>query len=342
MCHNLLLGGEKMRKLFVAMLMSGVLVFTAACGGGTAPTTAEGNTAQAEEGGAVDEAAQDAAAADAGAAEAGDVEAEAADASEAQEDPMVETIDLTYDEGSLKYVGFEKANEGLTEEENALVFKFDFTNNQTKPAQCQQVFRIQFFQNGAELTNSASWSSNGGDQYELVGAFYSSAMKGGTVTFGLIALPKDNSPITIMASHNIGIGTSDDYQMMEVDISSDGAAVEESPEEAEADAAEDSEDNEESADSGPSADEIDEMLQGEWRLEDGAGGTFYFDNGEITTSSQGMELNGTYEVNMDNSCIDAHFTANDGQKVTAHIPYKFDDDGNLVLMNNKNVEMTKQ
>ena len=72
------------------------------------------------------------------------------------------------------------------------------------------------------------------------------------------------------------------------------------------------------------------------------GGTFYFEDGEMTVSSQGMILVGPYEVNLENICIDAHFTSNDGQVSTIHLPYKFDDDGNLILMNNRGGEIKKK
>ena len=91
-----------------------------------------------------------------------------------------------------------------------------------------------------------------------------------------------------------------------------------------------------------SEEEIDEQLQGEWELHDGNGGTFYFDDGEMTVESNGMTLSGTYDINMEKSCIDGHFTSNDGKNVTIHMPYKFDENGNLVLLNNANVELIKR
>ncbi len=266
-----------------------------------------------------------------------------ADAAEKQEtNQMVEKIDLSIDEGTLKYVGFEKAKEGLTEAENALVFMFDFTNNQAKPSQSQSVFRIQFFQNGAELVNNASWSGKGGDQYELVNAYFSDAMKGGTVSFGMIVLPKDDNPITIMVSRN-GSLSDDQYQMMEVNISdtnADTSAMAEAPVKEMADAVDQSEEAEETVTT-ISEEEIEEQLQGEWQLPNG-GGTFYFEDGEMTVSSQGMILSGPYEVNLENTCIDAHFESNDGKISTIHLPYKFDEDGNLILLNNRGVEITKK
>ena len=147
----------------------------------------------------------------------------AANSSQAAEyDPMVETIDLTLDGGSIRFDHVEEANAELTDSENALVFVFDFTNAQSEPAQMQNVFRLQFFQNGAELSNDASWSSTGGEQYDLCNAFFDSAMKGGTVTFGTLVVPEDNSPITVMVSPN-GAALEDNYQTMEVAIEESNA-----------------------------------------------------------------------------------------------------------------------
>ena len=130
--------------------------------------------------------------------------------------PMVDLIDYSLDDGSIKYVGVEKASSELVEEENVIIVKFDYTNNQDAPAQCQSTFRIQFFQNGVENDESLSYSSSAPEQYELVGNFFAEAMKGGTVTFGQLLKLNDETPVTIMVSENGGTG--EDYQMMEVDV----------------------------------------------------------------------------------------------------------------------------
>lgn len=125
------------------------------------------------------------------------------------------TIDFSTDKGDIKYVGFEKANSGLVDESNVYIIKFAFTNKQDAPSQSQSAFYIQFFQNGVEINNSLSYSSTGGEQYKLVGNFFSSVMKGGTVTYGKLVQLEDNSPITIMVSER---GENDSYQMMELDV----------------------------------------------------------------------------------------------------------------------------
>lgn len=124
-------------------------------------------------------------------------------------------IDFTVDGGTIKYVGVEKANEGLTDEENVIVVKFAFTSNMDTPAQCQQAFGIKFYQNGVQLDKSLSWSSKGGDQYDLVGDYFSEVMKGGTVTFGRLVQVDDYSPLTIMVNEKL---KNDSYQMMELDL----------------------------------------------------------------------------------------------------------------------------
>ena len=86
---------------------------------------------------------------------------------------------------------------------------------------------------------------------------------------------------------------------------------------------------------------IDEQLQGKWVLNAGSGGVFSFDDGVMTVEANGMTLTGTYEVNLENSTIDGHFTSNEGQIVNIHMPYKIDEDGDLILMNNANVPLDK-
>lgn len=133
-------------------------------------------------------------------------------------DPEVDNIDLTLDGGNIRFDHIEKANAKLTDSENALVFVFNYTNSESVPAAVWSTFKLQFFQNGVELTDQVSYSGAGGDQYELVGAFFNEAMQGGTVTFGSIVVPKDNSPITIMVSPNNGDALEDNYQTMETAI----------------------------------------------------------------------------------------------------------------------------
>ena len=58
--------------------------------------------------------------------------------------PEVSTIDFTLNNRNIKFVGIEKANDELVEEENVYLIKFDFTNNEPKPEMCQQTFWIEF------------------------------------------------------------------------------------------------------------------------------------------------------------------------------------------------------
>lgn len=132
----------------------------------------------------------------------------------------VDTIDLSVDDGSIKYVGFEYASEDLVSEDNVIILKFEYTNNQNTPAQCQSTFYIQAFQNGVELDSSLSYSSADPEQYELCRNFFSSVMNGGTVTFGTLVQTKDSSPLTIMVRENGGLNGK--YQSMELDISDEG------------------------------------------------------------------------------------------------------------------------
>lgn len=143
----------------------------------------------------------------------------AAEGAQAQEELQYyvdHPIDYTLDGGNVRFNHVEKANAQLTSEDNVLLFVFDFTNAMSDPAEFQRVFRVQYFQNGTELTNNLPYSTAGGEQYDLVQAFFNSAMKGGTVTFAQIVAPKDDSPITVMIRPNGGFYSQDEYKMMEV------------------------------------------------------------------------------------------------------------------------------
>ena len=281
-------------------------------------------------GGAQSSSAAGAADSSAASSESTTVDSESAAASSesqaAEYDPVVDAIDLTLEGGTIRYNRFEKANEGLTDKENALVFVFDFTNAQSTPAECQSVFRIQFFQNGAELSGSNSYSSKGGEQYELVGAFFNSAMKGGTVTFGQIVVPKDDSPITVMVSPN-GAALEDNYQTMEVainDESSGSSAASSKPS---------------SAAPAVSADDVDALLQGAWQSVGDETGTFVFEQGSVDVSAPGGTLSGTYEVDVDASLINGFLETTDGT-VKIHLPFEYDGE-TLKVYNNNGGEMTR-
>ena len=250
---------------------------------------------------------------------------------EAQEaDPYVTSIDLTTQAGNIKYVKFEPAAEGLITPysgsdqsfEFAYVFSFAFKNYVAKPSQCQEAFQIQFFQNGVELEGNYPYSSKGGKQYELVGAYFNSAMKDGTVTFGKIVVGTDDSPITIMVSEK---GNSDNYQMQEV--SRTGKVDKQ-----EADAKTDT--------PAVSEAEIDQALQGVWDLS--GQGTFSFLDGEFSlfVNANNQTLSGTYSVNIDESKVDATVSASDGN-VIIHFPFTYKD-GVLTLKNNQGEDLVKQ
>lgn len=298
-----------MKKVLTSVLVAAVTFSMCACGGNAASAPSETTAAEASEEAVKEETSAEAS-------------SEETEESSEEYDPMVESIDLALEKGAIKYVGFEKANDKLTDADNALVFKFEFTNFQTKPAQTQSVFAIKFYQNGAELSENASYSSGGGDQYTLVKDFFSEALKDGTVTFGQIVLPKDDSPITVMVRRNGGTGSDDDYQMMEVDISDQAAAGENGGDAAAADV---------------SAEEIQEALQGTWAI---SNGSFSFDNGNVTCLTAGQVLSGTYEINTAESLIDAEFNATNGN-VTIKLPYTYEN-GEMTVFNNRGEALEKE
>ena len=232
-------------------------------------------------------------------------------------DSNVESINLECADGILKFVRLEKANAMLTSADNAYVFVFEFTNLRSEPAQAQNIFQIQFFQNSVEIRDSGSWSSNGGDQYELVSAYFNEALQGGTITFGRIFVPADDSPVTIMVKRNGGDADAP-YQMMTVALSdvSDGGG----------------------ADEALSAEEVEALLQGTWVLQNV--NYFTFDNGTISVVSNGSTLNGTYTVNVQDATVDATIAGTDGN-VKIHLPYTVTDDA-LGLFNNSGEALVKQ
>lgn len=129
---------------------------------------------------------------------------------------MGESTDLiSCDKGEIKFIGFQKADPKLVDEENAYVFVYEYTNHQDDPSQCQNTFWIQYFQNGSELTSNITYHSSAQEQYDLVQAFYNDALKDGTVKFGQIVIPNDESAVTVMAKEQ---NNQDHYETIEVDL----------------------------------------------------------------------------------------------------------------------------
>ena len=94
---------------------------------------------------------------------AGDTAQDTASGTTTENPNEVDTISYETEKGTIVYTGYEFAewalvenNQSLTENDQVLILKFDFTNKQTNPAQVQSAFQIQAFQNGVEITDNPS------------------------------------------------------------------------------------------------------------------------------------------------------------------------------------------
>lgn len=280
----------RLGRTAAALLLSGLLLTAcASCGGRTQQTAAEQSSNETEA---------------------------AADAASHQ----VDSINLELDEGILQYVRVEKADKEVTEEPNAYLFVFEYTNKQAEPSQAQDTFRIQYFQNGTEV-NEANGFTVAGEQGQLANAFFNNALQGGKVTFGRIVLLNDESPVTVYAKRNVG--DTDEYQMMEVAI--DGASAGDTADSQAAAAA-------------PTAEQVEAALQGTWILQ--GSNYFTFENGNISIVSGSAALNGTYEINLEDGTVDGRLQATDGVS-RIHMPYQYDN-GILTLYNNAGEALVRQ
>lgn len=139
--------------------------------------------------------------------------------------PQVESIDLETDAGRLVYSSYEFVGEGFYNEyvsgdpSKTVILNFDYTNKETKPARTQDHFYITVYQNGTELQLPESWSQSP----ESLDNFFTTSMKDNTLPVGYPCVLQDYSPVTIMVEDR---EDSDNYQMMEVEISADRAAPE--------------------------------------------------------------------------------------------------------------------
>lgn len=219
---------------------------------------------------------------------------------------------MSIDEAEIKYAGIQKADPELTEADNAYLVIFDFTNHSDDAAEVQNYFEIKYFQNGSELSSSVSYSSAAKEQYDLCRAFFSDALKDGTVRFGKIAPETDGSPLTIMVTER---KNPDNKVMAEVSLS-DGAASNSSSGESDGDV---------------SVSDIDSMLQGDWSLPEN--GMFHFENGETYITNGTDTYSGEYTINTDTSEIECILHADDSD-LKVRLPYELKD-GSLIVYNNR-------
>lgn len=188
----------KLRKI-LAMLLTGALVLSlAACGGGGGASSAE----PAKD-------AQDS-------TEPAPPEPE--EEAPAEESHDVESIDLETESGRLVYSSYEFNDTNY--DSRAVILTFDFTNKNSKPTGVQSSFSITVYQNGAEVEGPSSWTTPP-ELPEGIDNYFNTAMKDGTMPISRAYMIKDESPLTIMVEDR---DNSDNYQMMELDISSGSAA----------------------------------------------------------------------------------------------------------------------
>lgn len=219
---------------------------------------------------------------------------------------------LDTDEGSLRCVSIEKANSGLCDEENVWVVTFEFTNKTAEPKECQNLFDMTFFQNNVEVDEISSYSSSGGDHYELLGNYFKETLNGGTITFGEAIILTDESPVTVfMEEKNYS-----DEEVKKATVVLDLGGSAEEP------------------DVSVDADTIKTAAQGTWDLNGNKivieGNTISFDGG----------ISGTFTINTETKSLDAEMKASDGI-VTINLPFTYENE-TLKLFNNQNEELVKQ
>lgn len=239
------------------------------------------------------------------------------DAANTQSETAKNTADyLDNENGKIKFVGIEKATDKLLIDKdkgkNIWILKFEFTNLQSDPRECQSMFKTQIFQNGVELTDSYSSSSNGGTQYILINNFFTDVMDGGTVTFGRMANLEENKEITIVFTDYANSKNSTKFTV---------------PYPAIAD-----------------AETVRAALLGSWTIHttqsDGVF-TFNADGTAVITSSSSV-INGTYEVNTDLTEITLKILATKSNAVvTSHLTYNYEN-GTLHIYNDNGDEFAKQ
>ncbi|MBE7019136.1 MAG: DUF5067 domain-containing protein [Ruminococcaceae bacterium] len=267
-------------KKILCLLLAGFMLMTLA-GCGATKTTNTGDTAQTEQ-----------------------MAAE-------QADPEI----LDTEKGTLRCLGVEKANSALSKESNVYLVKFEFTNKQKNPAECQDLFEINCFQNKVEVDELSNYYSDGGEHYELLGNYFKEAMTDGTITFLRGFILPDSTEITVSMKDK---KNSELTTTVTLNLESNADRIE-------------------TADSvGISVEQVVADLQGTWVYGNNPN-SFVFE-GDILTV--GGRMKSTYTINTETSEIEATFDASDGE-VSIAIPYKYEN-GELQVFNNSGEQLTKE
>lgn len=222
---------------------------------------------------------------------------------------------LDTENGTLRCLSVEKANPALSKESNVYIVKFEFTNKQINPAECQDLFEINCFQNKVEVDELSNYYSDGGEHYELLGNYFKEALTDGTITFARGFILTDSTPITISMKDK---KNSEVTATVTLNLDSNAAS------------------DETAGDAAISVEQIVTDLQGTWVYGDNPNG-FVFEGDHLTVGGQ---MESTYTVNTETSEIEATFNASNGQ-VSISIPYKYEN-GTLQVFNNNGEQLTKE
>ena len=135
----------------------------------------------------------------------------------------VDRIDMETESGKLVYTDYEFAGESFYSDyvagdpSKTIILNFDFTNKESKPSGVQSAFSITVYQNGAEINGPSSWAHS----TEAMDNFFNTGMKDSTIPIGRAYILNDTSPLTVMVEER---GNTDNYQMMEVEITANASA----------------------------------------------------------------------------------------------------------------------
>lgn len=122
-----------------------------------------------------------------------------------EQDGPINSDTFELEDASIKYVGVEKAIDGVFVYDNGnnYIFKFDYVNNSATPASAKTIFTIKFFQNGVELDGPNTYTNAVSDyQYSLLSGANDDVMGGGKLTVGYGIKLEDDSPVTIYMKKN--------------------------------------------------------------------------------------------------------------------------------------------
>lgn len=109
--------------------------------------------------------------------------------------------------GKITFLGVEKAEPGITNEENAYVIKYEVTNEADEPREGNAIFYFDIYQNNVEVDDINYRIKTDSEQSTILDNEHKGIMTGGTLVAGKLIVLNDTTPLTIYLRDGLDLNT---------------------------------------------------------------------------------------------------------------------------------------